>query len=57
MLGVARAQMSDEDFRQRILEDMKQYCGDCVDEPLWDTFTAASTISPATSTTKIFIPS
>ncbi len=38
VLGVARAQMSDEDFRERILKDVKQYCGDCVEDALWDTF-------------------
>src|SRR6202049_4873343 len=38
VLGVARAQMSDEDFRKRILDDVKKYCGDCIDDTLWDTF-------------------
>ncbi|HZW79854.1 MAG TPA: glucose-6-phosphate dehydrogenase [Candidatus Deferrimicrobiaceae bacterium] len=38
VLGVARAQMSDEDFRKRILEDVKQYCGDCVEDSLWESF-------------------
>src|ERR1700731_5453501 len=38
VLGVARSQMTDEDFRKRILEDVKQYCGDCVDDALWDSF-------------------
>src|ERR1700688_3492141 len=38
VLGVARTQMTDEDFRKRILEDVKQYCGDCVDDALWDGF-------------------
>ena len=32
VLGVARAQMSDEDFRKRILDDVKEYCGDCIDD-------------------------
>jgi glucose-6-phosphate 1-dehydrogenase len=38
VLGVARSQMTDEDFRKRILEDVKQYCGDCVDDALWESF-------------------
>src|SRR5712671_6341515 len=38
VLGVARAQMTDEDFRKRILEDVKQYCGDCINDALWDSF-------------------
>jgi hypothetical protein len=43
VLGVARAAMSDEDFRKRILDDGKEYC-------------AASTTLPATSTTTSFTP-
>src|SRR5580658_6464009 len=38
VLGVARAQMSDEDFRKRIRDDVKEYCGDCIDDALWETF-------------------
>ena len=39
MLGVARAQMTDEDFASGLLEDVKEYCGDCVeDSKLWDSF-------------------
>src|ERR1700728_3305969 len=38
VLGVARTQMSDEDFRKRILDDVKEYCGDCVQDSLWETF-------------------
>src|ERR1700680_3196829 len=38
VLGVARAQMSDEDFRKRIFEDVKAYCGDCADDKDWDSF-------------------
>src|SRR6202167_5973498 len=38
VLGVARSQMTDEDFRKKILEAVKQYCGDCVDDALWETF-------------------
>ncbi len=38
VLGVARAQMSDEDFRNRIQEDVKSYCGDCINPATWDNF-------------------
>src|SRR6202051_2594655 len=41
VLGVARTQMTDEDFRKRILEDVKQYCGDWVDDALWAGFSRA----------------
>src|SRR5258708_20427859 len=38
VLGVARTQMTDEDFRKRILEDVRQYCGDCIEDATWDSF-------------------
>src|ERR1700691_1152584 len=38
VLGVARAQMTDEDFRQRILDDVKEYCGDCIEAATWESF-------------------
>ena len=38
VLGVARAQYSDEDFRKKVYEDIKSYCGDCVDDALWEWF-------------------
>src|SRR5579871_1288919 len=38
VVGVARAQMSDEDFRKRVYDDVKAYCGECVDNDLWDWF-------------------
>ena len=38
VLGVARAQMSDEDFRKRILDDVKEYCGDCINADTWENF-------------------
>ena len=38
VLGVARAQLSDEDFRKRVYEDVKAYCGECVDNDLWEWF-------------------
>ena len=30
--------MSDEDFRKKVHEDIKAYCGDCVDDDLWEWF-------------------
>src|ERR1700757_1034432 len=38
VLGVARAQYSDDDFRKKVYEDIKTYCGDCVDDQLWEWF-------------------
>ena len=39
VLGVARAQMTDEDFRKRLFDDVKKYCGDCIDnEAFWQSF-------------------
>jgi len=38
VLGVARAPLSDEEFRKRVYDDIKEYCGDCVDNDLWDWF-------------------
>src|SRR5580700_11829161 len=38
VLGVARRQMTDEDFRKRILDDVKEYCGDCINPETWDSF-------------------
>jgi glucose-6-phosphate 1-dehydrogenase len=35
---VARAQYSDEDFRKKVYDDIKTYCGDCVDDELWGWF-------------------
>src|ERR1035438_3327814 len=38
VLGVARAKMSDEDFRKRVFDDVKEYCGDCIEDSMWDSF-------------------
>jgi glucose-6-phosphate 1-dehydrogenase len=39
VLGVARSQMTDEVFRERLLEDVKKYCGECIDDKaLWESF-------------------
>ena len=43
VLGVARAQMTDEDFRKRLFDDVKKYCGDCIDnEAFWQSFSRRS---------------
>src|SRR5258708_16423375 len=38
VVGVARAQMSEEDFRKSIKDDVKTYCGDCIDDTIWESF-------------------
>jgi glucose-6-phosphate 1-dehydrogenase len=38
VVGVARAQISDEDFRKRVYDDIKTYCGECVEDDLWQWF-------------------
>src|ERR1700747_3481447 len=38
VVGVARAQLSDDEFRKRVYDDVKAYCGECVDNDLWDWF-------------------
>ena len=38
VLGVARKQLSDEDFRKQVLEDVKVYCGDCINDATWESF-------------------
>jgi len=38
VLGVARTQLSDEEFRKRVYEDIKTYCGECVDSDVWNWF-------------------
>jgi glucose-6-phosphate 1-dehydrogenase len=38
VLGVARRPMSDEDFRKTILDDVRDYCKDCIDEATWGNF-------------------
>src|SRR5215469_1912058 len=38
VLGVARAQYSDDEFRKKVYDDIKEYCGDCVDNELWQWF-------------------
>ena len=56
VVGVARSPMTDEDFRKRILDEVKEYCGDCIDsDDCGSASRAASIISPAISTTTSFI--
>src|SRR6201988_4522967 len=38
VVGVARAQMSTDDFRKRVHDDVKAYCGDCIEDDLWEWF-------------------
>ena len=54
VLGVARAPMTDEDFRKQILDDVKEYCGDCIDGERGRASRAASIILPAISVTTSF---
>src|SRR5579863_5286603 len=38
VVGVARTQMSNDEFRKRVHDDVKAYCGECVDDDLWEWF-------------------
>src|SRR5271170_1323104 len=38
VVGVARSQKSNEDFRREIHEDVKKFCADCVDSNIWSWF-------------------
>src|SRR5581483_12314834 len=38
VLGVARSPLAYEDFRKRVYDDIKEYCGECVASYLWDWF-------------------
>src|SRR5580704_11420172 len=38
VLGVARKQMTDEEFRKSIQDDVKEYCGDCIKADIWENF-------------------
>jgi glucose-6-phosphate 1-dehydrogenase len=56
VLGVARTQMSDEDFRKSVYDDVKEYCGDCIeDSHVGVASRAAFIILPAISKTTNFI--
>src|SRR5260370_41509654 len=38
VLGVARKPMTGEDCRARILDDVRKYCGDCIENKVWERF-------------------
>jgi glucose-6-phosphate 1-dehydrogenase len=38
VLGVARAQLSNEQFRKNTFDDIQKYCGDCIDAKIWEDF-------------------
>src|SRR5438094_103412 len=38
VVGVARAPMSNEDFRKKVFEDVKEFCTTTVDDELWKSF-------------------
>ena len=38
VVGVARTQCRNEDFRKADYDDIKEYCGECVDDDLWEWF-------------------
>src|ERR1700722_3639540 len=51
VVGVARTQLSNDDFPKRVSDDFKAYCGECVEADLWKWFPSVSIISRATSAT------
>src|SRR5258707_8455146 len=38
VVGVARAQKSDEDFRKQVANDVKEFCSERADDDLWEWF-------------------
>src|SRR5256885_7685869 len=38
VLGVARAPLFNDEFRKRVHDDVRAYCGECVDDELWEWF-------------------
>jgi glucose-6-phosphate 1-dehydrogenase len=38
VVGVARSQKSNEDFRKSVLDDVKEFCTDCVEDDTWKWF-------------------
>jgi len=38
VVGVARAPLSNEDFKKRVREEVEKYCGDCIQNRLWEWF-------------------
>jgi glucose-6-phosphate 1-dehydrogenase len=40
VVGVARTQLSNDEFRKKVHDDVKAYCGECVEDELWAWFTS-----------------
>jgi glucose-6-phosphate 1-dehydrogenase len=38
VVGVARKQISNEEFRKRAYDDVKEFCSDCIETDLWEWF-------------------
>ena len=38
VVGVARAQLSNDDLKNRVREEVQRYCGDCIESKLWEWF-------------------
>ncbi|HLW86132.1 MAG TPA: glucose-6-phosphate dehydrogenase [Candidatus Sulfotelmatobacter sp.] len=38
VVGVARTQMSNDEFRKRAHDDVKEFCSDCIETDLWEWF-------------------
>jgi glucose-6-phosphate 1-dehydrogenase len=38
VVGVARAKMSDDDFKKQVYDDVKEYCDECTQDDLWEWF-------------------
>ena len=38
VVGVARAQLSSEDFKKRVRDEVQRYCGECIESKLWAWF-------------------
>src|ERR1700722_13566664 len=46
VVGVARAHLSTDEFRKRVHDDVKAYCGECVEDDLWKWFIARFSYFP-----------
>src|SRR5712671_849196 len=38
VVGVARTQLSNDDFRKRVHDEVKEYCNDCLEDAVWEDF-------------------
>ena len=53
VIGVARAPMSNEDFRKKVSDDIKEFATDSVDPDIWEWFVRRALLpAAATSTTR-----